>query len=530
MKLKRKNLSDSFWQNNSIETPSFDIEAVINNTRVRPTWIHFGAGNIFRVYIAKRYQELLNKGQVDTGIIALQTSSNELADNIFKPYDNLTLSVIMHKDGRLENSIVASITDIYNAVDDAKRLEEIFANPSLQIASFTITEKGYALKGPDGNYLSIVQENLKNPPEKSTHAMSILTKLLNDRYKAGSYPISILSLDNCSHNGDKIKEAVLDIANHWLEKGYVDKGFLNYLSDKNLVAFPLSMIDKITPRPSEEVAEKLKAIGIEDMKLYISKRKSYSAPFVNSEVCEYLVIEDLFPNGRAQLEDCGVLFGDRDTINKVETMKVTTCLNPLHTALAVAGCVLGYKSIWEEMSDKHLLKLIKKIGYDEGLPVVVDPKILSPKKFIDEVVNERLVNPYIPDTPARIATDTSQKVGIRYGKTIQAYLDSKGKYKIDDLVGIPLAIAIWIRYLLGLNDNLENMEISADPMLEYLSSITSKIKIGDKKIDLKGILDNTGIFGHNLYEIGLGEKIEKMVLDMIKGKGALRDTLAKYLD
>ena len=103
-------------------------------------------------------------------------------------------------------------------------------------------------------------------------------------------------------------------------------------------------------------------------------------------------------------------------------MKVTTCLNPLHTALAVFGCVMGYETICAEMGDPLLKKLVERIGYVEGLPVVVSPGIIDPKTFIDEVVNERLPNVFLPDTPQRIATDTSQKLAIRFGETIKAHV------------------------------------------------------------------------------------------------------------
>ena len=93
------------------------------------------------------------------------------------------------------------------------------------------------------------------------------------------------------------------------------------------------------------------------------------------------------------------------------------------TALAVYGCMLGYTLICDEMKDETLVKLVKRLGYVEGLPVVVDPVILSPKAFIDEVVEQRLPNPFMPDSPQRIATDTSQKVGIRFGETIKSYVE-----------------------------------------------------------------------------------------------------------
>lgn len=140
------------------------------------------------------------------------------------------------------------------------------------------------------------------------------------------------------------------------------------------------------------------------MRPVITSKRTYIAPFVNAEKPQYLVVEDRFPNGRPPLEQAGVYMTDRETVNKTERMKVTTCLNPLHTALAVYGCMLGYTLICDEMKDATLVKLVKRLGYVEGLPVVVDPGILSPKAFIDEVVEQRLPNPFMPDSPQRIAT------------------------------------------------------------------------------------------------------------------------------
>jgi fructuronate reductase len=93
------------------------------------------------------------------------------------------------------------------------------------------------------------------------------------------------------------------------------------------------------------VEEALTAAGIEGMAPVVTTKNTYIAPFVNAEVPQYLVVEDRFPNGRPPLERAGVYLTDRQTVNDTERMKVTTCLNPLHTALAVYGCLLGYDSI-----------------------------------------------------------------------------------------------------------------------------------------------------------------------------------------
>jgi fructuronate reductase len=205
-------------------------------------------------------------------------------------------------------------------------------------------------------------------------------------------------------------------------------------------------------------------------------------------------------------------------------------LNPLHTALAVFGCLLGYTKISEEMKDPDLVKLVEIIGYKEGLPVVVDPGILSPKAFIDEVLKVRVPNPFMPDTPQRIACDTSQKIPIRFGETIKAYIASD-KLNVRDLKLIPLVLAAWVRYLLGVDDTGAAFTISPDPLLDTLTPKLAGIKLGateDFHITLEPILSDSKIFAVNLYEAGLGQTVEGYFAELVAGPGAVRKTLHKY--
>ncbi len=533
MKLKINQFND--LKANGITVPTFDPIKVGAQTAQNPVWIHFGAGNIFRGFIANLQNTLLENDVTDQGIIAAETFDFDIIDKIYEPYDNLTLLVSLSADGSTKKSVIASITEAIKAdltkEIAAERLKAIFRNPSLQMVSFTITEKGYALKNASGDVFPFVQKDFENGPKSPSHAMSIVTSLLNERYQSGKTPLAVVSMDNCSHNGEKVELAVKTIANEWLSRDFVEQGFVDYINDPDKISFPWSMIDKITPRPAEDVKKQLDDLELEDMAPIITSKNTYIAPYVNAEVPQYLVIEDLFPNGRPALEKAGVYFTTRETVNKTETMKVTTCLNPLHTALAVYGCILGYESIFEEMKDAELKKLVEKIGYDEGMPVVVDPEILSPKEFIDEVINERLPNPFIPDTPQRIATDTSQKVAIRYGETIKSYM-SREDLDSSTLTFIPLALAGWLRYLLEKDDELKDYKASSDPMLDELKEKLSGIVVGDPSSytgQLNDILNNEILFGVNLEEAGLDNKIETMFTEMIVGKGAVRMTLKKYL-
>jgi fructuronate reductase len=200
----------------------------------------------------------------------------------------------------------------------------------------------------------------------------------------------------------------------------------------------------------------------------------------------------------------------------------------LHTALAVSGCLLGYTLIADEMKDPSLRKLVENIGYEEGLPVVVDPGILNAKQFLDEVIHERFANPFIPDTPQRIATDTSQKVGIRFGETIKSYV-AREDLDVTSLTSIPLAIAMWCRYLLGINDAGEPFELSPDPLMDVLQQRLQGASLGDTSSNVKAIIEDEQLFGVNLYEIGLGTKIEGMFHEMLAGAGAVREALLKYV-
>lgn len=517
------------WEKAGMSLYHFDADAVIAATQQTPQWIHFGGGNIFRAFIAALQQSLLDQGAVKTGIIAAETYDEEVIENVYRPYDNLSLAVTMYADGRYDKEVIGSVVESVVCRPDFKadwaRLKEIFQAPSLQIASFTITEKGYILTDYSGHYFPAVAEDMKRGPEQAKSSMGCIAALAYARYKAGAYPLAFLSTDNCSHNGDKIKEAILTFADNWAAVGAVEPGFVAYVKDESKITYPWSMIDKITPRSSAKVQKYLKECGFGDTELIKTEKGTYAA-FVNTEKAQYLVIEDTFPNGRPPLEKAGVIFTDRETVDKVERMKVCTCLNPLHTALAVYGCLLGYTLIADELNDPQLKRLIELIGYQEGLPVVTNPGVLDPKTFIKEVLEQRFPNPNLPDTPQRIATDTSQKVGIRFGETIKAYGNAASK-----LCFIPLAIAGWCRYLLAVDDNGKPFELSSDPLLEDLQKALQGIELGKPESaagKLQPILSNRSIFGSDLYAVGLGEKIEGYFTELLAGPHAVRDVLKKY--
>lgn len=478
---------------------------------------------------------MLNDGIESKGIIVAEGFDPEIIDSAYAPFDNMCLAVTLKASGQIEKEVVGSIAEALRMVPehhDYTRLKQIFEQPSLKMVSFTITEKGYRTCDAEGKIYPDVARDFELGPNKANSYIGKIAALLYRRYLAGQLPVSMVSMDNCSHNGSRLYEAIVSFAETWSEHASVDAGFVDYVKDRAKVGFPWTMIDKITPRPDAKVVTLLNEDGCEGCQNVKTAKGSFVAPFVNAEETQYLILEDWFPNGHPQLDKVrGVCFTQRDTVDKIERMKVCTCLNPLHTALAVYGCLLNYTLISEEMRDADLVRMVKTIGYREGLPVVTAPGILDPKAFIDTVIEVRFPNPFMPDSPQRIATDTSQKLAIRFGETIKAYAKDE-KLNTKDLKVIPLVFAGWLRYAMAIDDAGKAFTPSDDPLLPSIQNILRDVKLGDKRdfhAILQPILSNRQIFGVDLYEVGLGELTEQYFQELVAGFGAVRRSLQKYV-
>jgi len=503
MRLKEAWTKREEW-NKDYFIPSYNRETIKANTIKAPIWLHFGAGNIFRAFIAAAMDDLLEQRLCDKGIIVCEDFDKELVKLVYEPYDSLSLLVTLKADGNIDKRVIGSVIE---AVTETNEMKTLFCMPSVQIVSFTITEKGYT--GP---------------------LMRKIAELCLERYNSGAYPIALVSMDNCAHNGELLSKEVIKHAQALVTEGRTDEGFLQYLCDEKRVTFPWSMIDKITPRPDETVKRILDNDGFEDTQQFITERNTYTAPYVNAEETQYLVIEDKFPNGRPQLEAAGIMFSDRETVDKIEKMKVGTCLNPLHTALAIFGCLLDYKTIHDEMGDEQLKKLVWQLGFNEGMPVVENPGIIKPEQFLSDVLNKRLPNPFMPDSPQRIATDTSQKLPIRFGHTLRSYAINP-ELSVSNLTIIPLVFAGWLRYLMGVNDDGKEFTRSNDPRLDEMSVFMNGIEIGKELISedsLNVLLQDQSIFSIDMNKYGLTKKVIGMFKEMITEKGAVRETLRKY--
>lgn len=536
MKLCNVALSDrESWEAIGVQLPKYNVAKACLTAQKYPRWVHFGIGNIFRIFIAGIANDLLNAGWLDSGITCVETFDFDIVDAIYRPYDNLALGVILNADGTRDLQVLGSMAEAIkgtpNIADQWKRLKEIFSSESLQLVSFTITEKGYNLKNHEGEYLSYVLQDIESGPEMSHGVMGVLTTMLYERWKKGGHALALVSMDNCAQNGKVMRSSVLTIAQEWEKRAFVPNDFVVWLACEYSVAFNSTMIDKITPRPSDNLAIDLAQLGLEGMNPIITEKRTYIAPFINAEAAQYLVIEDRFPNGRPPLEKGkGVYMGDFDTVCKSERMKVTACLNPAHTAIGPLGVVLGQEYFANMLRDiPIMLKMSRTVIFSEGIPMVVSPGIISPKEFAEEVF-ERFSNPYLGDTNMRLATDASQGLGVRFGETIKAYTQQYGS--AEQLVAIPLGIAGFFRYMMGIDDAGKIYDLAPDPLAEEIHAALSDVKLGHPETlcnQLHPYLSSLSLFPIDLYEARVGQKVEDMLREMIAGNGAVLKTVEKYM-
>ena len=283
-------IDSPFEEFKDYNVPKYDLDLVKTKTYDNPYWIHFGAGNLFRAFHANIVEKLLNEKELDRGLVVAEGYDYEIVEKMYWPYDNRHILVTLKADGGISKNLIASVCESLildeNNDEQFDRLKEIFTKDSLQMVTFTITEKGYSLNGQS------VEFDYVNGPYKPVSYLGKVASLLYERYLNGQKPIAMVSTDNCSHNGDKLYAAMNTFATNWANNNKVEKSFVDYVNDKSKVSFPWSMIDKITPRPDEHVKSMLKEDGVEDIDGTVTSKNTYIAPFVNSEESEYLVIED----------------------------------------------------------------------------------------------------------------------------------------------------------------------------------------------------------------------------------------------
>ncbi|MBA3823969.1 MAG: mannitol dehydrogenase family protein [Ktedonobacterales bacterium] len=422
-----------------IAVPTYD------RTALRPGIVHLGVGNFHRAHQLAYLDALAARGLADDwGECGVSLHSAKLAEAL-APQDLLYTLVERgadHDTGR----IIGALTHYLYAPDDPQAVVQALAAPTTRIVTLTITKDGYDIDLVTGEFLpesDDVQIELADPDQHAT-VFGYLCDALAERRRAGRPPFTVLSCDNLQDSGGATRTALVAYAR------LRDAALADWIDAQ--VAFPSSMVDRITPQTTEEArALVATTFGIRD-----------HWPVITEPFSQW-IIEDTFCAGRPPLEEVGVQFVQ--DVMPYGKMK-GRLLNASHSAIAYLGALLGYQSTSEVMRDPTMR------AYSQHLLAEVRP-LLPAVPGIDltdycQTLSERFANPHIGDPLTRLAARGSSKVPTFILPSITDALTQGRPHALLDL-----AIASWYHYLRGQDETGANIKV-VDPLREELQNLVQQ--------------------------------------------------------
>jgi fructuronate reductase len=316
--------------------------------------------------------------------------------------------------------VIGAIAAVF-AADPAAVLRAM-GDPAIRVVSLTVTEKAYGIDratgDPDPADPGVAADLAA--PAAPTGVLGLLTAGLAARRRAGFAPFTVLCCDNLPENGDLLRRGVLGFARR------IDPALADWIAAA--VAFPATMVDRITPAPTAEtLAEAARLTGCEDRAA------------VETEPFTQWVIEDRFPAGRPAWEAGGAQFVD--DIAPYERMKLRM-LNGSHSMLAYAGCLAGHAFVRDVMADPALAALVAR--HMRAAAATLPGLSEADKAAYAAALLQRFRNPAIAHRTAQIAMDGTQKLPQRLLAPAAETLGSGG-----DLRPFAFAVAAWMRWCLG---------------------------------------------------------------------------------
>jgi fructuronate reductase len=445
-------------QNPAIVTPQYDRE----NTKIGI--VHLGPGAFHRAHQAVYTENAMNLSGGDWGICGVSLRSATARDVLAKQDNLYTLAIL---DKKIDFQIIGAIKEVLVASEQSQQVMERLTAESTKLVTLTITEKGYCL-GADGR-LDLqspdIAHDLKNRSQPIS-AIGYIVQALGQRRMNSTEAFNVLSCDNVSGNGDKLRRAVIDYA------AQLDEALAAWIEVN--VAFPNAMVDSITPKTEAYTVESVsKSIGAQD-----------EWPIQREQFTQW-VIEDNWNGSRPDWEKVGVVFtSDVDGFEKAKLR----LLNCLHSTLAYAGSLAGFETVCDVTSDEAFYDFICQLANEEVIGSFVPPKELDVTSYSKEII-ERFLNPEIRHLLAQIAWDGSQKVQMRILPIIEDNLTLGRSTKL-----LSLSLACWFEFICrALKDDREIV----DPLASTFTSMP-KLFSDDATDVVEGFLSIESIFSVEL--------------------------------
>jgi len=409
--------------------------AAYDRSSVTASIVHFGVGGFHRAHEAMYLDRLMRDGTaLEWGICGVGALPHDrrIVDTLTRQ-DGLYTLVVKHPDGHREPRVIGSIVEMMFAPDDPQAVVDRLADPRTRIVSLTITEGGYLVNQVTGEFDAddpAIRVDLAEGAVPRT-VFGYIVAGLAARRAAGSTPFTVMSCDNLPGNGDVARRMMTAFAR------LKDPGLADWMDEH--VAFPNSMVDRITPVTAPEDIERLaEEFGIED-----------GWPVVCEPFTQW-VLEDRFTDGRPPLEDAGVQLVD--DVVPYELMKLRL-LNASHQALCYLGHLSGHRYAHEVCQDPLFVDFLLGYMEHEGSPTLPDVPGADLDAYRHQLI-ERFANPEVRDTLARLCAESSDRIPKWLVPVIRRNLETGGEIERSALV-----VASWARYAEGVDEQGAPIEI-----------------------------------------------------------------------
>jgi len=442
-----------------LQPPNYLLRSNMPNIGI----VHIGPGAFFRAHQAWYTHKAMELGGGDWGISCISMRSPGVADALV-PQNGLY--VLAELDRETSYELVGSIQEVLVNSTHHHAVIDRLVNPDTYIVTLTITEKGYCLDSL--GKLDIAHEDIQHDltSEHKKSAIGLLTAALEKRKSSNLKPFSILSCDNLTDNGKKLKGAIVAYAKltnlslaEWLEK--------------NLTC-PCSMVDSITPATNDVLRSQVEQdVGIKDN--WPIKRESFVQ----------WVIEDSLPDPKPKWQLAGVTF--TKDVRGFENAKLRL-LNCPHSTLAYLGVLLNIETVFDAMQESKLVSFIQQLAHEEIIPSFQSPEELDVENYADAIM-QRFRNPAIYHLLSQIAWDGSQKIPMRILPIIRDNLAKK--ISIDKLC---ISVAAWMLFIRKrFKDQVELVDPLKRQLLEIAQNCNDQ---ADHDVNLFLQLDD--VFDQNL--------------------------------
>lgn len=366
--------------------------------------LHLGLGSFHRAHQAVYLQQLQDAGDTGWALAAgnIRPDMAETVAALRAQGGDYTLETVTPA-GERSYARITSIRTVLPWDNTLSGLVARGADISTRIVSFTVTEAGYYLDA--ANWLDFAAPDVEvdlaaaRQGRPGSTIYGALTAILRERMARDAGGVTLLCCDNLRHNGDRSRAGLLQ----FIER-VGDTRLLDWVN--NHTTSPNAMVDRITPRPTAEVVQRVKAATGRD-----------DPAALMAESFTQWVIEDRFANGRPQWEKVGVEMVE--SVDAHEEAKIRL-LNATHSCIAWAGTLAGYSYIHEGTRDARIRRLAYDYVTDDAIPVLV-PSPIDLAHYRD-VVLDRFANPALRDTNQRVAMDGFSKIPGFIAPTVRARL------------------------------------------------------------------------------------------------------------